>query len=273
MINSVLNFIVSYFCISGKKRSEEGEWYVEAIQYVYDNGIMVGTGSTFGTNNQLKREQFAATLYSMAGKPSVGLDASNPFSDVPNKAGYPRDAILWAVKNDVAAGNADGTFGVGKSIQRQAVASMLYKYAQLCGYDMTKYENAIDEFNDADKVQSWAINAMKWAVSQELISGKGGKRLDPLGVATRAECAAMIRKLLIKNPDSISLNETSATMVVGSELRLTPTLIPKIRTNETITWISSDPNVASVENGLHSKISLRKICLTEIFFLSASHSL
>lgn len=53
---------------------EENKWYVEAVQYVYDNGIMVGTGSTFGVNNPLKREQFAATLYSMAGKPAIAED-------------------------------------------------------------------------------------------------------------------------------------------------------------------------------------------------------
>ena len=151
---------------------KEGAWYVSAIQYVYDNGIMVGTGSAFGVNNSLKREQFAATLYSMAGKPVVADDTPIPFSDVSNKTGYPRDAILWAVENGIAAGNADGTFGVGKSIQRQAVASMLYKYAQLCGFDLTTDEKALSDFCDADKVQSWATTSMKWAVTQDIISGK-----------------------------------------------------------------------------------------------------
>ena len=178
---------------------KEGAWYVNAIQFVYDNGIMVGTGSTFGVGNSLKREQFATTLYNMAGKPVIAVDAQNPFSDVSNKAGYPRDGILWAVQNKVAAGNADGTFGVGKPIQRQAVARMLYQYADSCNYDMTVDENAISDFNDVKKVQPWAEPAMKWAVTQGIISGKGGKRLDPAGQATREECAQMIMKLLKKN--------------------------------------------------------------------------
>ncbi len=178
---------------------KEGAWYVTAVQYVYDNGIMVGTGSTFGVGNSLKREQFATTLYSMAGKPAIAADAANPFSDVSNKAGYPRDGILWAVQNGVAAGNADGTFGVGKSIQRQAVASMLYKFASLKGYDMTINENAIAGFSDVKNVQSWAETAMKWAVTQGVISGKGGNRLAPTGTASREECAQMIMKLLEKN--------------------------------------------------------------------------
>ena len=229
---------------------KEGAWYVSAIQYVYDNGIMVGTGSAFGVNNSLKREQFAATLYSMAGKPVVADDTPIPFSDVSNKTGYPRDAILWAVENGIAAGNADGTFGVGKSIQRQAVASMLYKYAQLCGFDLTTDEKALSDFCDADKVQSWATTSMKWAVTQDIISGKGGKRLDPAGVASRAECASMIKKLLTKNPEVFSLDENSATLTVGSELQLQPIFIPKIKKDKSITWSSTNPGVASVENGL-----------------------
>lgn len=179
---------------------KEDGWYVEAVQYVYDNGIMVGTGSTFGVNNPLKREQFAATLYSMAGKPAIASDVANPFSDVSNTPGYPRDGILWAVQTGVAKGNADGTFGVGKKIQRQAVASMLYKYAELFHFDLQINDDAIAGFSDVSNVQNWAETAMKWAVTQGIISGKGGNRLDPTGTATRAECAMMIMKLMLKNP-------------------------------------------------------------------------
>ena len=174
---------------------KEGAWYVKAVQYVYDNAIMGGTGATFGVSSPLKREQFAATLYNMAGRPEIPAEAEINFSDVANTPGYPRDGILWAVSAKVAAGNADGTFGVGQSIQRQAVASMLYRYADACGYDLTLNENALDGFSDAASVQPWATNAMKWAVTKGIISGKGNNLLDPAGKATRAECAMMIMKL------------------------------------------------------------------------------
>ena len=109
---------------------KEDGWYVEAVQYVYDNGIMVGTGSTFGVNNPLKREQFAATLYSMAGKPAIAADAENPFSDVSNTPGYPRDGILWAVQTGVAKGNADGTFGVGKQMMMPSPDSAMCRMSK-----------------------------------------------------------------------------------------------------------------------------------------------
>ncbi|MCR5847175.1 MAG: DUF6273 domain-containing protein [Lachnospiraceae bacterium] len=179
---------------------EAGKWYVEAVQFVYDRGIMAGTSShVFGVNQALQREQFAQILYSMAGKPAVSASASNPFRDVPNTPGYPRDAILWAYQNGIASGNGNNTFGVGQAIQRQAVASMLYKFAVKFKYNLTTDSKAIDGFADKGSVASWALAPMKWAVTQGVISGKGGNKIDPTGNATRAECAAMIMQLVTRN--------------------------------------------------------------------------
>ena len=176
-----------------------GAWYVPAVQYVYDKGIMVGKGSTFGIGNSIKREDFVQTLYSMSGKPEVDPSVKNPFSDVKDKPGYPRDAILWANENGIVKGNADGTFGVGKDIQRQAVAAILYQYANYIGVSTSYDDTALDKFSDKAKVQSWALVSMKWAVTNGIIGGKGsekdGYRLDPAGKTTREECAAMLKKI------------------------------------------------------------------------------
>ena len=60
---------------------------------------------------------------------------------------------------------------------------MLYKYAKLKGFDTTVSDpKAIDGFVDAKKVPSYAKEAMTWAVSQGIITGKGGNRLDPAGL-------------------------------------------------------------------------------------------
>lgn len=154
---------------------------------------------TFGTNKPLQREQFAQILYSMAGKPAVADDAENPFSDLKNKVKYPGPAVIWAYQNGIASGNGNGTFGVGSSIQRQAVAGMLYKYAEKNNYDLSVDENVLSAFSDADQVQTWAQTSMKWAVSQGIVSGTGSGKLNPTGNATRAECATMIYKLLTSN--------------------------------------------------------------------------
>ena len=77
---------------------------------------------------------------------------------------------------------------------------MLYKYAKLKGYSLEATNGLIDQFADGASVASYAKTAMDWAVTNGIMSGKGAAgaplssfRLDPTGIATRAECAAMLK--------------------------------------------------------------------------------
>ena len=154
-------------------------------------------GGSFKPNSPITRAEFAQVLYNHSGAKPEDITISNPFPDV--KAGtWYFNAVLWAKQNNIASGNGDGSFGVSNQIQRQAVASMLYKYAAANGYDVTKDDHAIDKFSDASKVPAWSKEALNWAVSQGIITGKNGK-LDYAGNATRAECASMMKKMLEKN--------------------------------------------------------------------------
>ncbi len=181
----------------------EDSWQFKGIKYVYDNNIMSGfTAAEFGTNEKLSREQFVQVLYNNSGKPAVNIE--NEFPDVKN-AWY-KNAVLWAKENGIANGQGDGTFGIGKNITRQDLAVMLYKYAKLKGYDLTATDGLIEQYADDNKVSGYAVDAMNWAITQGVITGKGKKgedistfNLDPAGTATRAECATMIMKLLEKN--------------------------------------------------------------------------
>lgn len=46
--------------------------------------------------------------------------------------------------------------------------------------------------------------------------------------------------------ESITLNQTTASMLVGNTLQLTATVLPENATDKTITWVSSDSGAASV---------------------------
>ena len=163
---------------------------------------MNGKGDYFDPQGNLTREQFAQVLYNHSGAPAVG-QAANPFSDV-KKSGWYYQAVLWAYQNGVASGRG-ATFGVGDNITRQELARMLYNYAKLKGYDLTMEEGVIESYVDYGQVAVWGREGFDWAVSQGVITGKGtpgdvaNYRLDPNGLATRAECAMMMMRLLQKN--------------------------------------------------------------------------
>ncbi len=179
----------------------EGQWYVVAVQYAYDTGLMSGTLKGFEPMTTLTREQFAQILYSNAGKPQV--TAENIFYDVPETQWY-YNAVIWAYDNSIVSGKpADdkGTpYGVGGEITREQLALMMYKYALILEIDTNYTPGLLDTFADKEKVHDWASTAIQWAVSHGIMSGKpvgdGTFNLDPIGSATRAECAAMMRKML-----------------------------------------------------------------------------
>ena len=186
---------------------KKGQWYVNALQYVYDYDIMGGkTATLFGTSDPISREQFTQVLYNHSGKPEV--TSQNPYADVKTGAWYAK-SVIWAKEKNIANGKTKGgvlVFGVGDPITREEMALMLYKYAQLNHYDLSMDDTAIQGYSDTGKVSSWAKNAMNWAISQGIMSGKGSadadkskKSLDPAGKATRAECASMVMKMLEKN--------------------------------------------------------------------------
>ena len=62
-----------------------GEWYVNAIQFVFDKKIMNGVSdSQFGTQSVITREQFVTILYNMENQPSVKfLPAKQPVQKAP----------------------------------------------------------------------------------------------------------------------------------------------------------------------------------------------
>ena len=163
-------------------------WYVNAVQYAYDNNIMAGTGGKFLPNGTMTRAMVVQTLYNISGKPAVS--GKPGFSDIKTTDWYFK-AVLWAEQNKVAAGS-NGKFNPNGLVTREQFAQFLYNYA-----GTPKVSGALRGFADTASVSGWAKKALTWANQNGVVSGKpsGGKLyLDPKGRATRAEAAAMLMK-------------------------------------------------------------------------------
>lgn len=71
------------------------------------------------------------------------------------------------------------------------MVTMLYRYASFKGYDV-KLSTELTAYRDAEKVSSWALDQMKWAVSKGLITGVADGVLQPEGTTTRAQVATVL---------------------------------------------------------------------------------
>ena len=94
-------------------------------------------------------------------------------------------------------GSAARPFGRLQVLRGEQLAGMRLGDADLGGYD-TSARASLKDFADAAKVSDYAADAMQWAVANGILNGTDGKRLDPAGSATRAQCAAMLVRFLDK---------------------------------------------------------------------------
>lgn len=167
----------------------ESDWFYKGVSYVVENGMMNGVGENqFAPNAPLTREMLAVVLYNMEKQPeSTGV---NPFADVKADMWY-TDAIVWANANGIVAGYDDSTFGLGDSITREQLAAILYRYAQMKGYDVTEKAD-LTGYADSAAISGYAVEAMQWANANGIVNGMTETTLAPQGTATRAQVATML---------------------------------------------------------------------------------
>ena len=173
---------------------DENDWFYESVQYAVDNGLMYGTGSDlFSPNDPTTRAMIVTILHRTEGEPDV--EGEPPFSDTIARSWYIY-GVMWANDNGIVKGYPDGTFKPDAEITREQFATILYRYCQYKGYDVSKSES-IENFPDAGDTHKFAETAMKWACAEGLITGKkngGAVYLAPLGTATRAEVAMILMR-------------------------------------------------------------------------------
>jgi hypothetical protein len=170
----------------------EASWCYPGVKYVYENGLMEGvSATTFAPTATLTRAMLVTIVYRLDGKPAV--TAANPFTDV--AAGmYYTDAVTWAAENHVVNGYDASRFGPDDPVTRQQLATILYRYAQLKGYDVSVgLDTNILSYEDAFFISEYAIPAIQWACGASVMQGDG-VRLSPAGHATRAQAATMLQR-------------------------------------------------------------------------------
>ncbi len=169
-------------------------WYADAVQYVYENGIMDGTSAaSFSPNATTTRGMIVTMLHRLEDTPPA---ASSGFTDVAVGAWY-ADAVAWAAKNGVVNGVSAASFAPNTAITREQLAAILYRYAQLKGYSVSVSGN-LSGYADASQISEYAVTAMQWANAAGLITGNTANTLNPRGHATRAEVATILMRFIEK---------------------------------------------------------------------------
>ena len=159
---------------------KSGDWFYDAVAYVYASGLMDGTSATtFEPNANMTRAMVWAILARIDGETVTGADWADT-------------ARTWAM----ASGVSDGTDPNGP-VTREQFATMLYRYAAAKGYDVSIGESTnILSYADFASISEYTIPAMQWACGSGIVTGVTDSTLVPQGTATRAQCAAMLMRFI-----------------------------------------------------------------------------
>ncbi len=176
--------------------------YYEAVKYVYENGLFLGTSATeFSPDVTMTRSMFVTVLGRLDG---VGTDyaTTTKFSDAKKNEWYTA-YVAWASDKGIVNGYDTGAFGVNDTINVEQAAAILARY-----YNFKKLPAAEkadpSKFQDSDKISSWAKNDLLWAVGAGIYNAKGS--LKPQADAQRSLVATMVHNLaeIIKKANSTS---------------------------------------------------------------------
>ena len=172
----------------------DSDWYYDAVQFVYEKGIMVGTSDvTFAPNQTITRAMVVTMLHRMEGKPLTTNKIT--FKDVEEGTWY-TEAIRWANKAGIVSGYSEDTFGTNDAITREQMLVILYRYAMYKKIDVKLDKDAEKmAFNDNDKIADWVRPAAEWAYANGIVKG-ANTYLMPKDNATRAMTASMFQSFI-----------------------------------------------------------------------------
>ncbi|WP_332650223.1 S-layer homology domain-containing protein [Lysinibacillus sp. 54212] len=107
----------------------QGHYAFPAIEGAVKAGLISGMGDgTFGTGENLTREQMVAIFVRALRRDTTGMGANLPFSDAGSISDWARNYVGAAVGLGLLNGNGNGTFNPGASAERQAAALVASKF-------------------------------------------------------------------------------------------------------------------------------------------------
>lgn len=153
----------------------QGHWAEASIDFATSHELFSGTSATtFTPDSAMTRAMLMTVLARFDGEDTTGGSV------------WYEKSMTWAKENGISDGsNPNG------NITREQLATMLWRYAGSPAGD-----GALSSFQDSARVNSYAVEALRWAVGEGLISGTGAGMLAPQSNATRAQVATILKRFV-----------------------------------------------------------------------------
>lgn len=188
----------------------KNDWFYESVRYTASAQLFIGTEATvFSPDDAMTREMIVTVLWRLAGSPVVPDENKISFRDVSTDS-YAYEAIRWASMFNIIEGYGDGTFGYGDPILREQLVTILFRFARnYVGVDVSLADSTnILGYSDVLQISQGMAQPFQWAVGAKIIYGTSRTTLEPRGMATRAQVAAVFQRFSTNFMDKIPVFKT-----------------------------------------------------------------
>lgn len=174
-------------------------WAREIITFMVGQGFLKGyPDGTCRPDNPVSRAEFTALLVRVLGLQEITGEVT--FTDVQPGDWHYR-VIATAVHNSLVKGYSKSQFGPDDPVAREQVVALVTRVLAAKGISTQLSEaqtaELLGRFKDSNEISIWAGTSVAAAANQGLVSGYPDQTFKPQNTASRAECAAMLKRLLV----------------------------------------------------------------------------
>ncbi|WP_298539590.1 M12 family metallopeptidase [uncultured Aquimarina sp.] len=178
-------------------------WAFNEIKFMWQNGYIVGNGTSFDPDGILNRAQFAALVAKVI-NPEPIRDARN-FADVPASPNrhWAYDAISKTYRGGYMSGISNTLFNPNGRLTKEQLVVAIASGKRLSGGN----NNHLRLFSDQSSISSWAIEKVKHAIANRYVTNYPDKdKFRAQSPVTRAEAAMIFYQVLVDQNIAPSIN-------------------------------------------------------------------
>ena len=225
---------------------------VSSIQ-LSQTSVRLSIGGTF---------ELAATIYPESARNNVITWSSSAPDIVAVDNGTLTAVAIGSAVITAQAGNVTATCSVTVGPVEVTSIQLSEKAVTMSPGEIFELTASVEPENATDKTITWSSSDTSIVTVAE-----GKLTAVDAGTATvtakagnvKAECSVTVNPI---NVTSVELNQTSMELLPGESSELTATVYPEDATDKTVTWSSSDTDVAVVTDGMVTAISVGAAIIT-----------
>lgn len=177
----------------------QGHWAKADVELLASKHIVNGrTLTEFAPEGKVTRAEFASLIVRALGLDTDSASIGQAFADVAETDWF-AGAVSVAVKAQIVNGFGDETFRPNDTITREQMAVMLSRALAFVDKPIAVTGDLLPlvaGFRDKATISPWAQVAVAQMVKSGVITGISSQRFAPQDLATRAQAAVMIKRVL-----------------------------------------------------------------------------